>query len=311
MSARIGLSVAAFPFSSANAFWDWVQLCEGSDVDSIWQSDRLISSQPQLEAVSLMAALAGATERLKFGMSVVVVPFRDPLVLAKECATIDFLSNGRLLPGFGVGPELAPEWEATGRVPRGRGPMADEALEIVKGLWGGESVTYRGAHYNYTDASISPVPVQQPLPLWVGGSSDAAIRRTARIANGWIGGLQSPAQVAPVIKSIRFASHEIGRPIPDDHYGASFPFRFGHWQDPEVERAASAIGRVRVVGRPRPEDYFAIGDSHDIIRRIEEYAGAGVSKFVLRPIAEGDHEIMEQTRMLVEMVLPVVHSAEV
>ncbi|MYI82188.1 MAG: LLM class flavin-dependent oxidoreductase, partial [Chloroflexi bacterium] len=109
MSARIGLGMAAFPFASTRAFREWVELCEESDIDSIWQSDRLISPQPQLEAMSVMAALAGATERLKFGMSVVVLPLRDPLVLAMQCSTIDFLSDGRMLPAFGVGPEVAPE----------------------------------------------------------------------------------------------------------------------------------------------------------------------------------------------------------
>ena len=94
MSVSIGLGMAAFPFSSARAFWRWVQLCEDGGVDSLWQSDRLVSPEPFLEPMSVMAALAGATERLKFGMNVLVVPFRDPLVLAKQCATIDVLSDG-------------------------------------------------------------------------------------------------------------------------------------------------------------------------------------------------------------------------
>ena len=311
MSARIGLGMAAFPFSSARAFWRWAELCEESGADSIWQSDRLVADarrggQPQLEALSLMAALAGATERLKFGMSVVVVPLRDPLVLAKECATIDFLSGGRLLPAFGVGPEAAPEWAATGRAPRGRGPLADEALEIMTRLWRGEAVSFGGAHYCYADAAIAPLPAQQPLPLWIGGSSAAAVRRAARFGNGWLGGLQSPAQVAPVIAAIRRVSREAGRPVPEDHYGASFPFRFGGWDDPEVERAAAALGRVRV-GRPHPRGYFAVGGARAILDRVAEYAAAGVSKFVLRPIAGSDAELMEQTRRLAAEVLPAVH----
>src|SRR5262249_55431282 len=80
---------------------------------------------------------AGATERLKFGMNVVVVTFRDPLVLAKECATIDWLSSGRLLPAFGVGPPIAPEWAATGRDVAGSGALVDEALDIMTRLWSG------------------------------------------------------------------------------------------------------------------------------------------------------------------------------
>src|SRR5512144_3402461 len=108
MAVRVGLGLANFPFSAPAAFWRWVEQCEAGGVDSLWQTDRLISSVPQLEPLAVMAALAGATDRLKFGMNVAVVSFRDPLVLAKECATIDFLSGGHLLPAFGVGPSIAP-----------------------------------------------------------------------------------------------------------------------------------------------------------------------------------------------------------
>jgi alkanesulfonate monooxygenase SsuD/methylene tetrahydromethanopterin reductase-like flavin-dependent oxidoreductase (luciferase family) len=103
MSIRIGMGVAGFPFSSPAAFLRWVDLCEESPIDSIWFSERLVSAVPTLEPMVAMALVAGRTERLKFGMNAIVLPFRDPLVLAKECATLDYLSGGRLLPAFGVG----------------------------------------------------------------------------------------------------------------------------------------------------------------------------------------------------------------
>ena len=169
-------------------------------------------------------------------------------------------------------------------------------------------MSFEGEHYRYKDASIAPLPAQQPLPLWIGGSSPAAVRRIARFGNGWLGGLQSPAQVAPVVESIRRVSREAGRPVPEDHYGASFPFRFGSWDDPIVERAAAAISRrPGLTDRSDPRAYFAVGDASAIVERIDEYAAAGVSKFVMRPIAENDGELMAQTRMLAETVLPVVH----
>ena len=157
VSARIGFMVAVFPFSSPAAFWRWVELCEANDVDSIWQTDRLVSTEPFLEPLSVMAALAGGTERLKFGMNVAVLGLREPLVLAKQCATIDFLSGGRLLPAFGVGAEIAPEWRATGFAPEGRGVRADEALSIMTQLWAGEAVTFEGKHYHYLNARIAPL----------------------------------------------------------------------------------------------------------------------------------------------------------
>jgi probable F420-dependent oxidoreductase len=306
MKVRVGLGLTNFPFADARGFWRFVERCEASDVDSLWQSDRLVSPYPQLESMSTMAALAGATDRLKFGMSVVVIPFRDPLVLAKECATVDFLSNGRFLPAFGVGPAIAPEWQATARAQAGSGALADEALTLMTRLWREERVGFEGKHYRYTDVTIAPRPVQQPLPLWIGGSSPAAIRRTARLGTGWIGGIESPEQVAPVIAAIREASAAAGRPIDPDHYGASFSYRFGSWDEPLVERAAHILSRLGKGADPRR--LAVVGDARAIIRRIEEYTEAGASKFVLRAIALGDDDVFDQTERLIAEVLPVVHA---
>lgn len=306
LKVRIGLGTSVFPFSGARAWWRWVERLESSDVDSLWQTDRLAGTQPFLEAMSAMAALAGATERLKFGMSAVVVGFRDPLVLAKQCATIDFLSNGRLLPVFGVGNENAPEWGATGKSPRQRGPRADEALEIMRRLWSEERVSFEGEHFRYTDASIAPRPVQDPLPLWIGGSSPAAIRRAARLGTGWLAGIQSPAQIRPVVQAIQAESAKMGRPIDPDHYGAGVPFFFGDWDAPEVQQIARARGRLP--GAPDPRSYLAVGDGQAILKRLREYREAGAFKFVLLPIARGDAALGEQTRRLIDEVLPVAHA---
>jgi probable F420-dependent oxidoreductase len=306
MSIRIGMGVAGFQFSSPDAFFRWVDLCEGSQVDSIWFSERLVSTAPTLEPMVAMAAVAGRTRRLKFGMNAIVLPFRDPLVLAKECATLDFLSGGRLLPAFGVGGETAPEFHATGRQAEGRGSYSDEMLDVMTRLWTEENVTYRGKHFQYEGVSIAPRPVQRPLPCWIGGSSPAAIRRTAKLGTGWLGGIQTPAQCAPVVAAIKKAAVEAGRTIDDDHYGAGFTFRFGTWEEPIVERAATQFGRIPGLGDPRA--YLAVGNSRDIARRAGEYVEAGISKFVLRPIAADDADVMSQTRRLIDEVIPLVHS---
>ena len=307
MNLRIGLGLSTCPFSDARAFWRWVDLCEASDVDSIWQTDRLISSQPFLETMSLMAALAGRTERIKFGMNVVVLPFRDPLLLAKECATTDFLSAGRLLPAFGVGGDLAPEWGATAYARRGRGARADEALTVMTRLWSEERVTFQGRYYQYRGASIAPKPVQQPLPLWIGGASPAAVRRTARIGSGWLAGLQTPAQVAPIVRAISQAATAYGRRIDPDHFGAGMVYRFGDWDDPAVASAARELARI--VTTPAPRDYFVVGGAADILRRIDHYRAAGIAKFILRPIADSDDDTLRQTQRLIAEVLPAVHGA--
>lgn len=302
---RIGLGLANLPFSAPTAFWRFVDLCEDGGVDSFWQTDRLVSPLPQLEVMSTMAALAGGTSRLKFGMNVTVVPFRDTLVLARECATIDWLSNGRLLPAFGVGTDNAPEWQALGWNRSGRGTRTDEALDIMARLWRGERVTIDGTHHHYKDVAIAPLPVQQPLPLWIGGRSAAAIRRTAEVGTGWLGGVESPEQVAPIIERIRTASEAAGRPIDEDHYGAAFGFRFGNWDEPIVQATARVLTRLAQTADPRR--HAVAGTADDMVARIDEFRAVGVTKFVLRPIALGDDDVLEQTRRLVAEVLPRVH----
>jgi len=302
MSIGIGLGIAGFPFSSPGAFLSWIDLCESRGIDSVWISERLVSRSLAIEPIAAFGVIAGRTRRLKFGMNAIVLPLRDPLVLAKECATLDFLSEGRLLPVFGVGSELAPEFRATNTPFEGRGARADEMLRLLARLWSEEDVTFEGKHFRYSGVTISPRPKQQPLPIWIGGSSDAAIRRTARYGTGWLGGIQSPSQVAPVVTKIRAATAESGRTIDEDHYGAGFPFRFGDQGEPIVQKTAEGLARLG--GGLDPADYLAVGDATTISARIDEYIAAGISKFVLRPIAGSDAEMNEQTARLADEVIP-------
>ena len=308
MSVRIGFGLATNPFDSARELWRWVDLLEDGGVDSLWQTDRLISKQPMLESMSFMAALAGATDKLKFGMNVVVLPFRDPLVLAKQCATIDYLSGGRLLPAFGVGRAASPEFDGAARSPKARGAWTDEVLQFFARVWSEDDVTFEGKHITYRNVTIEPKPVQSELPIWIGGASEAAIRRTARYGTGWLSGLQSPAQIAPVIDAIREQSAAAGRPLDDDHYGSGFSYRFGSWDDPIVQRTAAGLSRVADAGDPR--SMIAVGDASDIIAKVREYMSAGASKFVARPLADDSGEVFAQTRRLIDEVLPAIHGID-
>src|SRR5260370_2515308 len=117
-------------------------MCEAGGVDSIWQTDRMVGRQPFLESMTTMAALAGRTRRMRFGMNVVSLTFRDPVLLAKPCATIDVLSDGRLLPAFGIGSPLAPEWRTLNLDTKTRGRKTDQGLQIIRPL-------SRGGHIQF------------------------------------------------------------------------------------------------------------------------------------------------------------------
>lgn len=301
MAIRLGFGLLNYPFDDGRAFFRWVEYLERRRIDSVWQSDRLISTDNYLESLTALAALAGCTERIKFGMNAIVAPLRDPLVLAKQCATIDYLSNGRLLPMFGVGYPQAAEWAATGRSAEHRGSIANEMFTLLARLWSEESVTFEGRYYQYRDASIAPRPVQQPLPLWIGGVSDAAIKRTARYGTGWIGGIASPDEVAATIAGIQREALLAGRRIDPDHYGASIAYRIGSPDDDAV-RQSPFVKRTGIGPDIDVNPLFCIGSAAALVERLRAYVAAGASKFVLFPIASGERDVNRQTQLVIDEV---------
>jgi len=302
MSVRVGIGLARYPFETPAALRAWLDRCEDSRIDSVWQSDQVLARSVSPEPLCLLAVIAGATARLKIGTNAVVLGFRDPVTFARQCASIDFLSGGRFLPVVGVGAERLPAWKATGRDPRGRGALANEALEIVTRLWAGETVTHSGQHFRLESASISPTPVQQPLPLWIGGSSQAAIRRTVRYGNGWLAGLQTPAEAIETAAAIRRHALVSEGSIPDDHYGATVLFRI------EARGAAKGSDPASHGGgaSQRLSDLAVVGDAERLIERIRRYVAGGITKFVAVPAVDSAAEFTRQTDLLDQEVLPAV-----
>ena len=213
MSIQAGVGLSTYPFSSTDGFWKWIQMCEEGEVDSVWQTDTLVSKEPMLECMTTMAAIAGATKKLKFGMNVASVALRNPLVLAKQCATIDVLSNGRILPAFGIGSTFSADWRSTGTPTKRRGKRTDEGLEIISRLWRGETVKMDGEFFQYDGVRISPLPVQKNIPLWIGGSSDAAVRRTIKYGTGWQASFENPDQAGVTVAKIKQGMRDAERDL--------------------------------------------------------------------------------------------------
>ena len=303
MGVGAGIGIANFNLGDARGFWRWVDVCDNGGVDSIWQSDRIIDPIPNLEAMSVMAALAGGSKNLKFGMNVASLGLRNPILTAKQCATIDVLSEGRLLPAFGIGSALSRDYTATGTPTKGRGKRTDEGLEIMSRLWTEDNVCFEGDYYQLDKATIAPKPVQNPLPLWVGGSAKQAIERTAKWGTGWQAGIENAADVKPVIAAIKERASENGRKIADDHFGAGFGFRFGSPDEPIVQKYNE--GLAKRLGR-EPEGFTAVGGVEEMMALVHDFHDAGVHKFILRPIASGADEMIEQTKLMVEKLIPEI-----
>jgi len=306
MKIRIGVGLAGWPFEDTQGFRDFVDLVETSGLDSIWLSERLRGPAASLEAIAALSLIAGRTRRIKFGTSVMVLPARDPILLARQIATLDFLSDGRMLPAFGLGLNLEAEWRAIGRDKEHRGAMTDEAVDLMRRLWTEDSVSHEGRFYRTHELTIAPKPWQRPVPIWFGGRTPAAYRRIGRLGDGFLGSFQSAQELGTAVRAIREAAEQHGRQVPEDHYGTIIPFHFG---DSDVSAAVNALTRrIDPGSRASPfESYVAWRTADAVCRRIDECVAAGVSKFVFRPLATGA-EAMAQFETLARTVVPKYHS---
>src|SRR5258705_6022647 len=173
---RIGIMPGPWPpgREGADFLWSLCDLCEHSGIDSIWLSDRLSSPVPVPEVMTTLAAIAARTTSLKFGPSVIVLPYRTPVVAAKEMATVDWLSQGRLFPAVGVGVELPREFEASGVSFAERGRRTAEAIQVLRLLGPQDEVTFHGEFSKLDRITALPNACQTPPPIWIGGQRGAA-----------------------------------------------------------------------------------------------------------------------------------------
>lgn len=183
---------------------------EALGFDDVWVSEHIIvprASFPRsplfYDPVVTLSYVAAVTERVRLGTTVLVLPMRHPLPLAKELASLHNLSNGRLILGAGVG-WLEAEFAALGVPFKERGRRMDEGIAMMRAVWTEDPVTFdaKVIPAKIENMTMQPLPVSR-IPLWIGGSSDAALKRTARIADGWHSGNATPEQVAPIARRLR------------------------------------------------------------------------------------------------------------
>jgi len=283
MKVRIGIALGQWPRKEIEpeAIFDLIDACEALDVDSLWLSDRLVSSALSFEPITFLSYVAGRLKKMKLGTSTLVLPTRNPIVLAKEMATLDFLSRGRLFPAFGLGGDESRDLQTIGVNRKERAARADEMIVLMRRLWTEENVTFEGKFYSVQNATITPRPWQKNgIPIWIGGRSQAAMRRTGRLGDGWLVSSVLPGEVEAGIKSIRAYAAEAGRRVPEDHYGTLIPFYFAASEERAFAMAGTSV-------RPRADvpilEFTAFGDPNQVRAKVQAYIAAGATKFVLRP----------------------------
>jgi probable F420-dependent oxidoreductase len=304
---RVGIMPGPWPPGRDGAafLWTLCDMLERSDVDSIWLSDRLSSPAPVPEVMTTLAAIAARTTRLKFGPSVVVLPYRTPVVAAKEMATVDWLSQGRLFPAVGVGVELPREFDASGVPFAERGRRTDEAIRVMRLLWTQDEVTFQGDFYKLDRVSIFPKPWQTPPPIWIGGKSEAAMRRTARLGDGWIPSFITPDEMRAGVQKVHDLAAAAGRRVPEDHFGTLINYAIADSEATALALAQPYVPRGRV-DEATMRQCTAFGPAGRLIEKVEEYLKAGASKFILRPLCPPDR-MLEQLALVGEQVCPEFH----
>jgi len=307
MKIRIGISLGdgASDSDSPDRVLEFIDQCERWEIDSVWVSDRIAAPRSTLDPVVFMSFLASRMRNMKFGTSALVLPTRNPVLLAKQLATLDFLCKGRLLLTVGIGGDDSGDFDAVGVRKEDRGKRGDEAIVLIKKLWTEENVTFEGQFHSVRGLTLLPRPCQKGgPPLWVGGRSKAAFRRAGRLADGWLASAVTPAEVAAGITAIRAHAAAAGRQIPDDHYGVLVSFIFARDIEEALRIAGSPLRRRQDIS---PEDYAALGTPEQIRRKLQKYIAAGATKFVMRPYGPKETHA-EQVELIAKEVIPALQT---
>jgi probable F420-dependent oxidoreductase len=280
MKVRIGfgLSTHGRALSDGAQFGALVDGLERLGFDSLWCSERATGPMP--DPLVALTYAAGRTERVKLGTSVQVLPGRNPVLLAKEWASLDRLSGGRALPAFGLGVVEPREQQAFGVTREERGPWFDEALPLLRRFWRGEVVDHDGPRFHYDGMSIAVTPVQGRLDVWAGGRMPRELRRVGQLADGWLPSFCTPEQVHAGREIVEEAAAVANREIDPEHFGAMVFYARDHLPEP----FASNLGARRGVD---PAEVIVLGIPA-LRERLEAFVAVGFSKLVVVPLHDVD-----------------------
>lgn len=287
------------------------QQAESLGYDSVWAADRLVMpwkietaypyskestfivppDRPFFDTLTCLAFLAGCTEKIQLGMSVMVLPYRHPLHWAKIATTIDQLSTGRLIMGVGVG-WMEEEFTAMNAPFKERGAVSDEQLTLLKQLWTEEHITFKGKYYNVDDIAFNPKPYQKPrVPIWVGGEGKYAQRRAARYGDAWFPYFVriTPAELAERFDYVRKIAREAGR-------------------NPDALALACCLPIELTPDDAQQEENYLKGSVEQVTDRLKMFEKVGVTHIGLQFMVPHYPERQEQIERFAREALPALRS---
>lgn len=314
------------PFANPAQVIRIIQKAEALGFHSVWGNDHItapryvreeFSAAPNFfEPLITLAAASQVTRTIRLATSVIVIPMREPVYLAKQVATLDAFSGGRVILGVGVG-AYREEFEAIKPDLRkaDRGEMVDEGIQSLVRLFSEETASFQGKHFHFQSIELSPKPAQRPLPIYVGGNDVNAIRRAGEYGQGWLPASLSVEDITRGVEKLRAYARAAGRDpsqievapqvmvtMGKDHAEAVTRFKRSQMYKHMLSLKGSTL---RDQDLSRLEELNLVGTPPEIIDKINRLAEAGVTQCAaMNFISETPDEMMEQMEFFAERVLP-------
>jgi len=276
---NIGLAfVNPAPLTRAENVVNFAKKCEQFGLHSMWTIDRI--AYDNLEPLTVLAAAAGATQKIRLGTSVLLPGLRQPALLAKIIATIDFISNGRVTIGVGFGSRES-DFSSVEVPYQGRGSRAVECVQLMKRLWTEENVTYKGRFFNIQNLTLGPRPIQNSIPIFTGGSAEVALKRAGTWANGFICGSSAIPDFATTWDKVASYAAAAGR-NPNEIEKAGLTFMAINDDNAKaVETLEDYV--MRYYGRLRGDvaTTSLVGSASAVAERITSYFSKGLDTLII------------------------------
>lgn len=291
MKVRFGFTIG--PEVDASSFGPIVDDLERLGFDSLWVPEVLL--QPTLDPVVALGVAAGRTAKLKLGTHL-ILPGRHPVHLARQLAHLDHLSDGRLLLLGVLGIPEEADAGVQGVARARRGAAVDEMVPLLRRLWAGETVDHDGEFWSFRGATVRPQPVQEPLEMWLAGQVPGALRRCARLGDGWMPGLVTPAHAGELREILEAEAASLGRTMDPEHYGANLFYSRRPLRPETVAQLDARRG-------PDMAPMVPIG-AEGLRERVDEWLAHGFSKFLVRPVETPD-DWGDELAFLADEILPL------
>jgi probable F420-dependent oxidoreductase len=277
--ANIGLAfVNPAPLTKPETVLAFAKKCEAMRLHSMWTIDRI--AYDNLEPLTLLAAAAGGTQKIRIGTSVLLPGLRHPALLAKSLATLDFISNGRVTVGVGFGSRQN-DFTAVEVPFEGRGSRAVECVQLMKRLFTEDNVTHKGRFFSVKNLTLGPRPIQKPIPIFAGGSAEVALKRAGTWANGFICGSSAIPEFSTTWEKIAQYARAAGR-NPNEIEKAGLTFMA---IDDNTSKAVETLNSyvMRYYGRLRGDlaTTSLVGSASAVADRIEAFLSRGLDTLII------------------------------